>query len=326
MAKITHLFVIDPIESLNFKLDSSLRIAQALRGLGHDVAICTPNELEWAATDGCAVAYTQFLDLDPSDVSRYQLAPKKRLRLDQFSAIHMRKDPPYDMAYIACTWLLDSAAKAGVKVLNAPQALRDFNEKLSIFQFPEAIQDGLLSSNADHLWQFLNDKCNGDAVLKPLTLFGGRGVLRLNRQQQSEAEIRKILTAETASGADYRLMQPFDARIFEGEIRVFCAGGQAMAWCLKKPHGDNFLANTRSGATLEPYEPNARELHFVEQIARQLLEHGIYYLGFDLIGGHVSEINITSPRLLQASDDNPEPYNRIARQLDDLLRTNTQSN
>ncbi len=320
MAKIPHLFVIDPIESLNFALDSSLRIARALRSLGHETYICTPGQIEWASRDGCAVAYTQELRSAEADVSRYQLQPEKRLRLDHFRAIHMRKDPPYDLAYIACTWLLDTAANAGVKVLNNPRALRDYNEKLSIFQFPETIQDGLLSADAQHLLDFLEGEAHGDAVLKPLTLFGGRGVLRLNLATQSKAEIFALLQTETSKGLEYRLMQPFDKRIFDGEVRVFTAGGHAVSWCLKKPHGENFLANTRSGATLEPYSPSAREVHMVEKIAARLMLDGIYFLGFDLIGGNVSEINLTSPRLLQATDENTEPYNRIATMLDQDLR------
>jgi len=320
MAKITHLFVIDPIETLNFPLDSSLRIARALRSLGHETYICTPGQIEWASRDGCAVAYAQELRSAEADVSRYQLHAKKRLRLDHFRAIHMRKDPPYDLAYIACTWLLDTAAKAGVKVMNAPQALRDYNEKLSILLFPEAIQDALVSTDPEHFMEFLRNEAQGDAVLKPLTLFGGRGVLRLNLATQSKEEISEILQTETSKGLDYRLMQPFDKRIFEGEVRVFTARGQAMAWCLKKPHGENFLANTRSGATLEPYHPSAREVHLVEGIAQKLLADGVYFLGFDLIGGHVSEINLTSPRLLQATDENTEPYTRIAGLIDRDLR------
>jgi glutathione synthase len=316
MAKILHLFVIDPIETLNFALDSSLRIARALRNIGHETYICTPSQIEWASREGCAVAYAQGLHSDINDVARYRLDPLERLPLTHFRAIHMRKDPPYDLTYITCTWLLDSAEKAGVKVLNSPRALRDYNEKLSIFQFPEAIQDGLISTNPDSLLRFLKNEAKGDAVLKPLTLFGGRGVLRLALATHSEAEIYQTLLEETAKGVDHRLIQPFDKRIFEGEVRVFTAGGKAVSWCLKKPHGDNFLANTRSGATLEPYTPSNEDVHRIESIAKSLLKAGIYFLGFDVIGGLVSEINLTSPRLLQAPGESVEPYDQIAAMLE----------
>ena len=315
MAKIPHLFVIDPIESLNFPLDSSLRIARALREIGHETYICTPSQIEWGSREGCAVAFARSLHSRENDISRYHLDPEKKLRLDFFKAIHMRKDPPYDLSYITCTWLLDTAAKAGVKVLNSPRSLRDYNEKLSIFQFPEAIQDGLISTNPNSLMGFLKNEAKGDAVLKPLTLFGGRGVIRLTLKESNQSEIMQTLSYETANGMEHRLIQPFDKKIFEGEVRVFTARGEAVSWCLKKPHGDNFLANTRSGATLETYEPSDCEVKMIEGIAQKLLREGIYYLGFDVIGGYVSEINLTSPRLLQATDDSPKPYNRIAAML-----------
>lgn len=320
MTKIRHLFVIDPIESLNFRLDSSLRLARALRNIGHEVAICTPAQIEWQSAAGCASCSAQSLRFGNGDVSAYELAPVKHMRLDSFQAIHMRKDPPYDLAYISCTWLLDTAAAKGAKVFNAPRALRDFNEKLSIFLFPEAIRDGLVSTDAERLLDFLKQSCDGDGVLKPLTLFGGRGVIRLNLKAASAEEIRRVLREETQGGLDYRLLQPFDQRIFEGEVRVFTAGGEAISWCLKRPSAENFLANTRSGATLEPYEPTPVEVAQIEGIAQRLLKDGVYFIGFDVIGGNVSEINITSPRLLQAPDDSAAPYNRIAAMLAETLK------
>lgn len=315
MAKITHLFVIDPIESLNFPLDSSLRIARALREIGHETFICTPSQIEWESREGLAVAYAQELRANEKDVSKYQLSDVKRLPLDAFRAIHMRKDPPYDLNYITCTWLLDSAEKKGVKVLNSPKALRDFNEKLSIFQFPEAIQNGLISTQAESLLRFLRTDAKGDAVLKPLTLFGGRGVIRLTLTDKNEAELLQTLKDETENGLQHRLIQPFDPRIFDGEVRVFTARGEAVSWCLKRPHADNFLANTRSGATLEAYAPTPKDKAMIETIARKLLAEGIYFLGFDVIGGHVSEINLTSPRLLQADNEDFSPYERVAELL-----------
>lgn len=320
MTKIHHLFVIDPIESLNFRLDSSLRLARALRNIGHEVAICTPAQIEWQSSAGCASCYAQALRFGNGDVSMYELGPSRHLRLDSFQAIHMRKDPPYDLAYISCTWLLDSAVAKGVRVFNAPSALRDLNEKLSIFLFPEAIQDGIVGADAERLLAFLKQSCGGDGVLKPLTLFGGRGVIRLNLKSTPEGEVLRALREETQNGLDYRLLQPFDQRIFAGEIRVFTAGGKAITWCLKRPSADNFLANTRSGATLEAYDPSPVEIAQVESIAARLMQKGVYFVGFDIIGGNVSEINITSPRLLQASEDSTGPYNLIASMLDETLK------
>jgi glutathione synthase len=316
MAKIHHLFVIDPIENLNLKLDSSLRVARALCNIGHLAYICTPGQLEWLSRESCAAAFAQELAFPDGTINSMRLSPARRLRLDFFQAIHMRKDPPYDMNYIASTWLLDSAVARGVKVYNAPAALRNLNEKLSIFKYPDAIRDGLVSADPQQLLHFLKESSNGDAVLKPLTLYGGHGVLRLNLNQQKEEQILHILREETQDGQDLRLMQAFDQRIFEGELRTFCVNGKALSWCLKKPQGDNFLANTRSGATLESYHPHLDEVAMVEKVAQSLLDEGVYFVGFDIIGNFISEINITSPRLLHGPDDTRDYYKEIATAID----------
>jgi glutathione synthetase len=190
--------------------------------------------LEWLSRESCAAAFAQELAFPSGDINSLRLAPARRLRLDFFQAIHMRKDPPYDMNYIASTWLLDSAVARGVKVYNAPHALRNLNEKLSIFQYPEAIRD-LVSADPQQLLEFIKESANGDAVLKPLTLYGGRGVLRLNLNQQKEEKVLHILREETQNGQDLRLIQAFDERIFQGELRAFCVNGKALSWCLKKP-------------------------------------------------------------------------------------------
>ncbi len=315
MAKIHHLFVIDPIEQLNLKLDSSLRVGRALCNLGHSVYICTPGQMEWLSRETCAAAHAQELAFPGGDIQSMKLSPARRLRLDFFQAIHMRKDPPYDMNYITTTWLLDSAVARGVKVYNSPTALRNLNEKLSIFKFPEATRDGLVSASPQELMAFIKETANGDAILKPLTLYGGRGVLRLNLQQQKEQQILDILREETQNGQDLRLLQAFDQRIFEGEVRAFTVNGRAMGWCLKRPSAENFLANTRSGATLEHYSPRPDELLMVEAIAKSLLSEQVYFIGFDVIGGFVSEINITSPRLLHGPEDTRDYYREIAEEL-----------
>ncbi len=321
MSKISHLFVIDPIETLNLKLDSSLRMACALEKAGHDVAVCTPEDIFWVSSEGVAACHMRPISFQGSDITSMRIKDPVKRSLATFHAIHMRKDPPYDLNYITCTWLLESASRKGVKVWNSPQSLRDLNEKLSIFEFPEYINDGLVSTQATELFSFLKNQAHGDAILKPLTLFGGRGILRLNANEMSEASIRQILEEETQNGVQHRLIQAFDKRIFDGEVRAFAVGGKPIAWCLKKPQGSNFLANTRSGATLESYTPTEKDFTMIENISQQLLRKGVFFVGFDIIGGCVSEINITSPRLLHSASDTSDYYSKIA----DIISSNFSS-
>lgn len=315
-----HLFVMDPLQDLNLALDSSLRLMFQLSRLGQNVAMCEPRQLMWESGVGpLAIASPVTFDGGPAHP---RLGAAIRRPLGDYRAIHMRKDPPYDLDYISTTWLLDGVRGVS-RIYNDPEALRRYNEKLAILRFPAETRAALASSDPKAILSFVEGPCHGDAVLKPLTLFGGRGVIRLTLTTASEAlhastrmtpeDARLVIESETQGGRQMRLVQPFDPSIFEGEVRVFTAFGEPMAWCLKRPAPGAFLANTRAGATLLPYAPPSEVEARVRRVAGELLRDGVVFIGFDLIGGYVSEINLTSPRLLQPQDDDGQPYERLAR-------------
>lgn len=317
-----HLFVMDPLESLNRALDSSLRMAFELALLGHEIYVCEPRQLAWPSGPSGPTAHCRMITFkdDPAsatpDVAR-------TFRLADFRAIHMRKDPPYDLDYIGATWLMEPAGPE-TKIYNAPSALRRFNEKLAILQFPDDIRPALVSADPAELMAFIETVCKGDAVIKPLTLFGGRGVLHLDVNKSSREAVQATLRSETADGTRMRLAQPFDKAIFDGEVRAFTAFGEPLAWCLKKPASGQFLANTRLGAELLPYQPTPEVEERVRRVAQTLLRDGVTFIGFDLIGGYLSEINLTSPRLLLPPDapgGGRHPYRTIAAMIQkDLSR------
>ena len=307
---MSHLFVIDPLESLNLPLDSSIRMMFEVSKLGHQIFYCTPTQLYWSNTQASAEAHCTQLKFKDQATDFVVQQHRVVRALKTFSAIHMRKDPPYDMDYIATTWLLDTALPT-TRVYNSPHALRQYNEKLSILKFPRDCHQALVTSDPDALFQFAHDQAGGDAIVKPLTLFGGRGVERI-QLSSGEEQVRKKLVKLTSQGTSMRLIQPFDPAIFVGEVRAFTAFGEPVAWCLKRPAAGNFLANTRAGATLEHYKPSHTEIERVSRVAKTLIKDGVFFIGFDLIGGYVSEINITSPRLLRSPDDSGNPYGQIA--------------
>lgn len=315
-----HLFVMDPVENLNLRLDSSLRMAAALCHIGHRCFITTPKllSLYHGKKTSDTTASVRSLHVTSTDLHDLVIGEPELRPLRSFSAIHMRKDPPFDMAYLASTWLLEQA-RGHAKIYNDPEALRRWNEKLLIFEFPEYTNPGLISADANELLSFLKDHARGDAILKPLDLFGGRGVMRLNLEEQSESSIKEKLEKETDAGKNWRLIQPFDKSIYEGEVRVFTAGGVPIAWSLKVPPPGQYLANTGAGASVQPYTPSRPESAMVEAISKSLLTKGIFLTGFDIIGGKVSEINITSPRMLIAGQSESSFYHQfgelIARDL-----------
>lgn len=304
-----HLFIIDPIEKLKPQLDSSLRIAYCLHDQGDQVFFVAAKDLMWNSTATSPSAYaTQVVyhgHPEQFETSDYQSIP-----MDTFQVIHMRLEPPFDISYLAITWLLQECArKSNILIINQPQALQSLNEKMAILKFPQYIQPTLVTQNVSSILQFWRDHQQPALILKPLDLFGGKGILKTD-DNLTDSQLTDLLTTEVA-GKGVRLVQKFDSRIYDGEIRVFTLNGQAIQWCLKKPPKGSYLANTSSGATLEDFEPNHQISEMVQAVATKLTQWGVYLAGFDIIGNSISEINITSPRLLSKHPD-LKPYMRIA--------------
>ena len=307
-----HLFIIDPLAKLDLKMDTSLRMAFSLAQRGHRCYAGDSRHLSWNPHKSAAAINCQELKFAHTVESVRSIGEPSQTPLTTFQAIHMRKEPPFDMDYIAATWLLDSVSTS-TALFNTPQGLRDLNEKLSILRYPEAIAPALVSCQSDELFSFIEKEANGDAILKPLGLYGGKGILRLNLKEQNPSEIKEALHNETKNGFEYRLIQPFNQAIFEGEVRVFTVGGKPLTWCLKKPMKDQYMANSSFGSTRHPYTPTTDELAMIEDISKDLLKNGVFIAGYDLIGGKLSEINVTSPRLLSAEDDQSHYFKEFAQ-------------
>ena len=312
-----HLFVIDPVEKLNLKLDTSMRIMQALGAIGHEVWITTIDGLGWGPQGGFSLCCQ--IHFEPKGELSFHLSDRVKTELRSFRAIHQRKDPPYDLSYIATTWLLDSVL-GEVRIYNDPHSLRSLNEKISVLHFREACRDALVSSDAEEVGKFITSSCDGDAIVKPLTFHGGKGVERIELAQRSEEEnksrIKQLLDEESP-----RIIQPFDKAIYEGEVRAFTAFGEVVGCCLKRPAKGSYLANTGQGATLEAHKLTPLEEERVAAVATSLMQQGVYFIGFDIIGEYISEVNITSPRLLVGEGESAEAaYIKIAQLIDEDLR------
>jgi glutathione synthase len=319
-----HLFILDPMARLNFALDSSLQMALALKAKGHRVFQTESQLLTWQKKEPSARAKACEMTFPQATAASVRLGTPEPMLLSDFHGIHMRKEPPFNMDYIATTWLLDSAANSSW-IFNDPAALRSVNEKLSVFLFPKASNAAIVSSNYSDLMDFYKDTADRDAIVKPLDLFGGRGIFRLNRHSEEDAQALDDLREATENGTVPRLMQRFDPRIFEGEVRVFTLGGKAISWCLKIPAPGNFLANTARGAVLRQYTPSLALKEMIESVADELCHQGIFLAGFDVIGEKVSEINVTSPRLLRGEGDDRNYYEEIAHWLIAKCQTSPRS-
>lgn len=298
----------DPLGKLNLELDTSVRVAFELHSLEHEVHFCQVGDLFWLSKNKPSCQARPFLF--QKDVRKVQGGEPQRLPLSEFASIHMRKDPPFDMSYITATWFLDVAE---CLVVNSPQALRAFNEKMAVLLFPEACKRSFVAYDAERLLTFIKEDCGGNAIVKPLFQYGGEGIFRLNLKEIDDATALESLRKASTQGTTPRLVQAFDETISQGEVRAFALDGKALAWCLKVPRKGQFLANTRAGATLHSYIPSPSLRTKIEALSQKLAVQGVYFVGFDIIGEEVSEINITSPRLLTGPDDRHNYYRELAK-------------
>ncbi len=315
--KKLHLFVIDPLERLNWAWDTSIKIAFALHELGHHVFFCTGRELTRSLHPSGAFAVSRQIHFGPRH-SEIAVGEPMRLSLDDFAAIHMRREPPYDLDYIGTLWILDAVAQH-VPVFNAPRALLEINEKLSILDFPLFTKPAMVSSSAEELLAFTKEKCNANIVIKPLGLYGGRGVEHI----EGERGLEEKLHLATMNGKEARLVQEFNPAVVEGEVRAFTVAGKPVAWCLKVPKKGEFLANTRAGSTLETYRPSRRDVDVATGVAETLLRRGVVFAGIDMIGGWLSEVNITCPALLNPDRASLKGFDQIGKAIDDMTSKST---
>ena len=304
-----HLFVLDPLDQLNLAWDTSIKLAYAMTRAGAAVYYTTIQELVITSHPRAVGAFARPMVFKDSPAS-LTLGKKAYEPFAKLDAVHMRKEPPYDLGYVEALWIL-AAGRSETKILNDPIALQQMNEKLMLLEFPEFSKPMAVSADAAALAEFATSRCSEDIVCKPLNLYGGRGVVHF----KSPPSLVEELERETDHGRATRLVQPYEPDVVKGEVRAFAVGGRPLAWCLKIPKSGDFLANTRAGSTLHNYTPTAREVDVVTRVATELVSKGIYVAGFDMIGGWLSEINITCPALLGPVRESLEGFDELARRL-----------
>lgn len=304
-----HLFVIDPVGQLNLAWDTTIKLTFAMSAAGAEVFCTTLAGLVQNSHPTRISAHCQRMSFSGSPET-LNLTPPTQMSFDDFDCVHMRKEPPYDLAYIECLWILNQG-KAQTRVINDPTALQQINEKLVILDFPQYCRPAIVSSDPQALFEFAKSHCGGDIVVKPLNLYGGRGVVRLHEPSTLLADLKR----ETQGGSQTRLVQRYEPKVTHGEVRAFAVGGRPMSWCLKVPSPGDFLANTRAGSTLHEYTPTAREEQIVSDVASELMTRGVYVTGFDLIDGWLSEVNITCPALLAPDRKSLKGFDDMAKRL-----------
>jgi glutathione synthase len=282
------LFVIDPPESLKEYKDSSIAMMRAAQARGHAVWICQPHDLHlW---EGRVVALVTQIKPNPGAAWFDETAMRTRLLTD-FSAVLMRKDPPLDQDYLTATHLLSLAEEHGARVFNRPAALRDFNEKLAIFRFPQFIAPTLVSARAELIVGFLEE--HGDIIVKPLHAMGGQGVFRLRTDDPNRNVIMETLTGE---GCHAVMAQRFLPEISEGDKRILLVDGEPVPHALARiPAPGETRGNLAAGGSGRAQALSERDEEIARTVGRVVREAGLFLVGLDVIGEYLTEVNVTSP-------------------------------
>ncbi len=281
-------FILDPLPTLQEYKDSSIAMMRAPVGRGHEVWAIQRPDLLWR--EGAVYALATALDIQPGP-QWYRLGASTTLALQAFDAVLMRQDPPFDGEYLAATWLLERAEQAGARIINSPRAIRDHNEKLSICEFPHWIPPTLVARQIPVLQDFIEQQ--GDVVLKPLDGMGGRGIFRVRRDDPNR---NVILETITALGQHTIMAQRWLPDIAAGDKRILLIGGQVVPYALARlPKAGEFRGNLAAGGTGIAQPLTAQEHQLAHDLAPILHQRGLFLVGLDVIGGQLTEINVTSP-------------------------------
>jgi glutathione synthase len=286
------LFVVDPLSGLKAYKDSSVAMMRTLARRGHDVWACTLPEL--AAAGGRVSAKAQRIELRPAPADGHDWYIERdagRRDLASFDAVLMRKDPPFDTEYLYATFILEAAQRQGARVFNDARALRDHNEKFAITEFPALIAPTLVTRDVEAIRAFHRD--HGEIVVKPLDGMGGVSVFRL---RADDPNLNVILETITHDGARTIMAQRYLPAIKDGDKRVLLIGGKPVPYALARiPKAGESRGNLAAGGTGRAQPLMAADQRIADALGSTLAARGLLLVGLDVIGEHLTEINVTSP-------------------------------
>ena len=311
MQPIILAVLMDDIASINQKKDSSF--AMMLEAQNRDWEIFTFDSVDMFHLKGQVFANARKTFVTDSENDWYSCEQQELLSISNVDVIFMRKDPPFDMDYIYATYLLEQAEIGGVIVVNKPSSLRDANEKLFSLNFSDYIPKTLVSSNIEQLIAFISD--NEEAIVKPLDGMGGKDIYKL---KIGDENIDEVLLRLTNQGQRYIMAQVFLPEIKQGDKRILLINGIPIDYALARlPAEGSFKGNLAAGAKGVGQPLTERDRYLCEKIAPMLIEKELIFVGLDVIGDYITEINVTSPTGIRELDKQFEL--NISAQLLDVI-------
>ncbi|WP_300724713.1 glutathione synthase [Pseudomonas sp.] len=289
--------VMDPIAGISYKKDSSLAMLLAAQARGWTLFYMEQQDLY--LNEGKARARMKPLSVFANPEKWFELGAEADTALSDLDVILMRKDPPFDMEFVYTTYLLEQAERDGVLIVNKPQSLRDCNEKLFATQFTQCTPPTVVSRRADVLREFA--ALHGDVILKPLDGMGGTSIFR---HRVGDPNLSVILETLTLNGTQQIMAQGYLPAIKDGDKRILMIDGEPVPYCLARiPAQGETRGNLAAGGRGEARPLSEKDRWIAAQVGPTLREKGLLFVGLDVIGEHLTEINVTSPTCIREIDN-----------------------
>lgn len=288
--------VMDPISEINTKKDSTFAMLLTAKARNHSIYYIEIEKL--LLRDGRPFALCQPLDVFDNSSNWFSLGDEEEIDLADLDIILMRKDPPFNMNYVYATYILELAANDGCLVVNRPDSLRDCNEKLFTAWFPDVCPKTLVASQSTLLKQFVEQ--HQDVILKPLDGMGGASIFRV---KQGDPNVSVIIETLTQHGQQLAMAQKFIPEITQGDKRILMINGQAVPYTLARiPAKGETRGNLAAGGSGVPMPITEEEQKIADRVGPELVKRGLYFVGLDIIGNYLTEINVTSPTCIREID------------------------
>lgn len=288
------VFVMDPLTRVSHDKDTSFAFIRAAQERGHQSFHCLAHDLHVLEGRTRATVHRIEILTEPPYIVLRRDEGAKLVEIDEVDAVFIRKDPPFDQAYLYATLMLERA-RGKTLIVNDPRGLRDANEKLYALHFSEWTPKTFVTSDRDMIHQFVLD-VGGKAVIKPLDGAGGWGVMMLRSDDKNARAIVDMLTGE---GKHLAMVQAFLPAVTQGDKRILLLDGEPLGAILRVPRADEIRSNIHVGGSVVPTELTPREHELVRAIAPKLRADGLFFVGLDVIGEHLTEVNVTSPTGIQ---------------------------
>ena len=284
-------FQMDPIEYVDINADSTFRLAEEAQNRGHDLYVYSPNDLTF--NRGKVAAKVRSISLKRKIGDHVNFGPVELLDLSEFGVIWLRQDPPFDMGYITNTHLLDLVAKETL-IVNNPFWVRNLPEKLLVLEFPDLIPDTVISRDLDEIKKFKREF--KDIIVKPLYGNGGAGIFRLKEDDKNLTSLHELFSNMSSEPL---IAQAFLPDVRNGDKRIILVDGSPVGAINRVPKAGEIRSNMHVGGKAEPAKLSQRDREICRAIGPTLKSKGQVFVGIDVIGEYLTEINVTSPTGIQ---------------------------